>query len=80
MPGRRDTRRGGAVSPREIRLVVDGEDVALNGYVQDVFQETIVALIRTLGTCDEAASIAITIAASESPDGTVDTRRSPERR
>jgi hypothetical protein len=40
---------------------VDGHDVELNGYVADVFQETILALVRTLGTEDEQARIEVTI-------------------
>ena len=79
MPGRHDTGRGRAISPREIHLTVDGEEVTLNGYVQDVFQETIVALVRTLGTCNEDSSITITIAPDESPDGATGMRASPKR-
>ncbi len=77
MPGRHN--KGRTVSPREIQLLVDGEEITLNGYVQDVFQETILALVRTLGTCNEASSIAITIAPDGSPDAAAIRRASPER-
>ena len=59
MPGKNETRRG--PSPREVRLKVDGREVELNGFVEDVFQETVVGLVRALGTDDEEGSIELTI-------------------
>lgn len=59
MPGKTETRRG--ASPREVHLTVDGRDVKLNGFVADVFQETVVGLVRALGTDDEEGSIELTI-------------------
>ena len=64
MPGKK-TNRNSALTEREIRLKVDGQEVELNGFVQDVFQETIVALVRSLRACDERLSIEIAIAAEE---------------
>ena len=80
MSGRGDRGPKRTVRAREIHLSVDGEEIALNGYVQDVFQETILALVRTLGTCDEDASIAVTIAPDASAGGPPGESRLPKRR
>ena len=64
MPGKK-TDRNHTLSTREIHLKVDDQEIELNGFVQDVFQETIVALVRSLRACDERLSIGITIAAEE---------------
>lgn len=63
MPGKQETERGPAA--REVHLKVDGKEVALNGFVRDVFQETVVGLVRTLGTDDEEARIELTIEPAE---------------
>ncbi len=61
MPGKKTTRDG--KRDRDVTLLVDGLEVELNGYVMDVFQETVLALVRTLGTEDESKSIEVRIAA-----------------
>ena len=59
MPGKPTTKR----RPRErtVRLVVDGAEVKLNGFVKDVFQETVVGIVRALGTEDESKAIELTV-------------------
>lgn len=64
MPGKPTTKR--RPREREVRLMVDGAEVKLNGFVKDVFQETIVGIVRALGTEDESKSIELTI--SEAPE------------
>ena len=63
MPGKSETERGSA--PRDVNLTVDGKEVKLNGFVQDVFQETVVGIVRALGTDDEEARIELTIGPAE---------------
>ena len=63
MPGKDETERGSA--PRDVHLTVDGKEVKLNGFVQDVFQETVVGIVRALGTDDEEARIELTIGPAE---------------
>lgn len=46
---------------REVRLVVNGESVPLNGFVQDLLQETVVGIVRALQRLDEDAPIQLTI-------------------
>lgn len=67
MTGKVETKRGG--SPREVVLKVDGREVELNGFVRDVFQETVVGLIRALGTDDEGSLIELTIGTDASESG-----------
>jgi len=63
MPGRTKTKRTPRI--RTVRLDVGGSQVRLNGFVQDVFRETLVGLVRSLGTEDEKAEIRITISPIE---------------
>ena len=67
MRGKDETRRGS--SPRAVRLTVDGREVKLNGFVEDVFQETVVGLVRALGSDDEAGSIELTIGPAKANPG-----------
>ncbi|GEM_PF-4247679 len=53
---------------RKISLTVDGKHVGLNGFVQDVFQEVILALIRSLGTVDGDQAIELRLEAPEAAD------------
>lgn len=46
---------------RTVQLEVGGSPVELNGFVQDVLQETVTALVRALGNLDDAGTIAIRI-------------------
>ncbi len=64
MPGKPTTKR--RPRDRKIQLVVDGAEVKLNGFVKDVFQETVVGIVRALGTVDESKSIELII--SEAPE------------
>lgn len=50
---------------RDVYVEVNGESLSLNGFVQDLFQEVIVGLIRSLGEADEASTIRITVAAGQ---------------
>ena len=59
MPGKKNVERGDAT--RDVELRVDGEAVELNGFVQDIFQEVLVGLVRSLGTDDEEGAIEIRI-------------------
>ena len=59
MPGKPTAKRRS--SDRTVRLVVDGKEVKLNGFVKDVFQETVVGIVRALGTEDESAAIELTV-------------------
>lgn len=59
MTGKRDVER--RMEAREVTLRVDGVEVDLNGYVKDVFQETVLALVRTLGTEDPDRTIEVSI-------------------
>jgi len=54
-------------SKRKISLTVDGKHVGLNGFVQDVFQEVVLALIRSLGTVDGDKPIELRIEGIEAP-------------
>ena len=51
MSGKRNVERQKPV--RNVTLRVDGHQVELNGFVLDVFQETVTALVRSLGTENE---------------------------
>lgn len=62
MPGKKETSRKS--EPREVSLTVDGKEVVLNGFVQDMFQEALVGLVRALGTEKESGRIELTIAAT----------------
>jgi len=53
---------------RKISLTVDGKHVGLNGFVQDVFQEVILALIRSLGTVDGNKVIELRLEAPETAE------------
>jgi hypothetical protein len=61
MSGKRNAERRGVA--RDITLRVDGHAVELNGFVLDVFQETVTALVRTLGTENEDGHIELEIGA-----------------
>lgn len=62
MPGREAT--GREISAREVHLTVNEKEVELNGFVKDMFQETVIGMVRALGTDDENGSIRLTIGAS----------------
>lgn len=47
---------------REVELTVDGANVAINGYVMDVFQEVVVGLVRALGDENPDGEIRVTVA------------------
>jgi hypothetical protein len=59
MPGKPTTKRRS--NDRAVRLLVGGQEVKLNGFVRDVFKETIVGIVRALGTEDEESEIQLTI-------------------
>lgn len=62
MPGKRAVERG--ETARGVEVTVGGKKVELNGFVEDVIQEVVVGLIRSLGTDDEQESIEVRIEAS----------------
>ncbi|MDA3948889.1 MAG: hypothetical protein PF508_06645 [Spirochaeta sp.] len=68
MSGKRNVERRGPA--RDISLRVDGRDVELNGFVLDVFQETVTALVRTLGTENEDGRIELEIGAAPPEEAT----------
>jgi len=65
MAGKKTGRSSG---DREISLRIDGQQVELNGFVQDAFQETIIGLVRSLGDENEKGSIEVRIAGDDSRD------------
>jgi hypothetical protein len=63
MPGKNDAPRQ---DTRTVQLTVNGLPVELNGFVMDVFQETIVGLVKALGTEKPEGTITVTIGPDES--------------
>lgn len=58
------------ITNQEFRLVeihVGDEQLELNGFVMDLFQETICGMVRALGTNDLTKTIQITIRAKKDP-------------
>ncbi|TVR68406.1 MAG: hypothetical protein EA427_10880 [Spirochaetaceae bacterium] len=49
------------ISERKVELKVGGSPVELNGFVQDLFQEVLVGLVRSLGTEDPSKRIEVLI-------------------
>lgn len=62
MSGKREVPR--KKDSREVELTVDGQQVPLNGYVMDVFQEVLVGLVRALGDEDPDKAIQVSIGPS----------------
>lgn len=54
---------------RAVTMHIDGKPVELNGFVQDVFQEVIVGLVRSLGHNDETGALEIRIASADDDKG-----------
>ena len=59
MPGKKRVERKEAA--RSVELTVGEKRVELNGFVEDVIEEVVVALVRSLGTEDPEAKIEVTI-------------------
>jgi hypothetical protein len=57
----RNTNEKHRISERTVDLVVDGHPVEMNGFVQDLFQEVLVGLVRSLGTEDPDGRIEVVV-------------------
>lgn len=49
---------------REVTMSIDGTELQLNGFVQDVTQEVILALVRALGDVDEDGEVIVRVGAT----------------
>lgn len=65
MPGKTKTTHD-SPSRRSVTLTVDGVEVPMNGFVMEVFEETLRALVRTLHTEDERGELVLRIGADPS--------------
>ncbi len=54
-----------AKDKRQVTVTINGVQIELNGFVQDLFQEVTVALVRSLGGENPDGSIEVKVAAAD---------------
>ncbi len=57
----RNSKENHRTRDREVSLKINGEVVDMNGFVQDVFQEVVVGLVRSLGSENPEGKIEISL-------------------